>query len=90
MINLVQFNFFRVSKKISKNSVNGLLKSAGLEKEDYFDNSFYCLANLSGTSLHNILHYTQCIDSNETRKLDLGGLSFFLFKKTALQDYNYV
>jgi len=61
-----------VSKEISKTSVNGLLKSAGLEIEDYFGNDFYCLANLSGTSLHNLLHYTQCIDNNETRKLDFG------------------
>lgn len=63
------------------------MKNAGLEMEDYFGNDFYCLANLSGTSLHNLLHYTQCIDNNETRKLDFGGLSFFLFKKGALQDY---
>ena len=66
----------RVSRDFSKDSVNWLLKSSGLDLENYYGNSFYCLANLSGTSLHNILHYMQCIDKGETRKIDLGGFSF--------------
>jgi len=73
----------QVSRDFSKDSVNWLLKSSGLDLENYYGNSFYCLANLSGTSLHNILHYMQCIDKGETRKIDLG-------EKENLQLYNKI